>query len=80
LTKLATIFTQLQQAGLKVNANKSWFSQEEIEYLGNWITRNGIQPTLQENVATIQNISAPTKEKELSRFIGIVNYYCDMWI
>jgi hypothetical protein len=71
--------TRLQQAGLKVNANKSWFSQEEIEYLGYWITRNRIQPT-QENVATIQSISAPTKEKELSCFIGTVNYYCDMWI
>jgi hypothetical protein len=41
--------------------------------------QNGIQPT-QEKVATIQNISAPTKEKELSRFIGMVNYYHDMWI
>jgi hypothetical protein len=71
--------TRLQQAGLKVNTNKSWFAQEELEYLGYWITRNGIQPA-QEKVATIQNISAPTKEKELSRFIGTVNYCCDMWI
>jgi Reverse transcriptase (RNA-dependent DNA polymerase) len=78
LQKLATVLTRLQQAGLKVNANKSWFTQEELEYLGYWITRNGIQPA-QEKVAAIQNISAP-KKKELRRFIRMVNYYCDMWI
>jgi Reverse transcriptase (RNA-dependent DNA polymerase) len=44
LQKLATIFTWLQQEGLKVNAKKSWFAQLELEYLGYWITRNGIQP------------------------------------
>jgi hypothetical protein len=54
--------TWLQQAGLKVNANKSWFAQEELEYLGYWITRNRIQPA-QEKVAAIQNISAPTKKE-----------------
>jgi hypothetical protein len=30
LQKLATVLTRLQQAGLKVNANKSWFVQEEL--------------------------------------------------
>jgi hypothetical protein len=39
--------------------------------------QNGIQPT-QEKVATVLNIAAPTKEKELSRFIGMVNNYRDM--
>jgi Reverse transcriptase (RNA-dependent DNA polymerase) len=62
LQKLATALTWLQQAGLKVNANKSWFAQEELEYLGYWITRNRIQPA-QEKVAAIQNISAPTKKR-----------------
>jgi hypothetical protein len=41
--------------------------------------QNGIHPT-QERVATIQNVSAPTKEKELSRVIRMINYYRDMWI
>jgi Reverse transcriptase (RNA-dependent DNA polymerase) len=62
LQKLATVLTRLQQAGLKVNAKKSWFAQQELEYLGYWITRNGIQPA-QEKVAAIQNISAPTKKE-----------------
>jgi Reverse transcriptase (RNA-dependent DNA polymerase) len=73
LQKLATVLTRLQQAGLKVNANKSWFAKEEFEYFGYWITRNGIQPA-QEKVAAIQNISVPTKKKDLRHFIGMVNY------
>jgi Reverse transcriptase (RNA-dependent DNA polymerase) len=34
LQMLATPLAWLQQAGLKVNTNKSWFAQEELEYLG----------------------------------------------
>jgi Reverse transcriptase (RNA-dependent DNA polymerase) len=44
LQKLATVLAQLKHAGLKVNANKSFFAQEQLEYLGYWITRYGIQP------------------------------------
>jgi hypothetical protein len=39
LQKLATVLTRLQKAGLKVNANKSWFAQEKLEYLQYWITK-----------------------------------------
>jgi putative transposase len=44
LQKLELVFSQLSEAGLKINANKSHFAVSEIEYLGYWITRNGIQP------------------------------------
>jgi hypothetical protein len=54
--------TRLQQAGLKVNTNKSWFAQEELEYLGYWITRNGIQPA-QEKVEAIQKLLLQLKRR-----------------
>jgi hypothetical protein len=44
LQKLELVFSRLSEAGLKINANKSHFAVSEIEYLGYWITRNGIQP------------------------------------
>jgi hypothetical protein len=44
--RLKLVCSQLSEAGLKVNANKSYFAISEIEYLGYWITRNGIQPLL----------------------------------
>jgi hypothetical protein len=39
LQKLAIALTRLQQAGLKLNVNKSLFAQEELAYLHYWITK-----------------------------------------
>jgi hypothetical protein len=78
LEKLAEVLRRLRQAGLKVNAKKSFFAREELEYLGYWITRKGIQPTVSK-VKAIGAIEAPQTKKQLRRFIGMVNYYRDMW-
>ena len=79
LEKLERILARLAKAGLKVNAKKSFFARSELEYLGYWITRDGIQP-MKEKVKAIMNLAEPTTRKELRSFIGVVNYYRDMWI
>jgi len=79
LNKPENIFTILQSARLKVNANKSFFAQAKLEYLGCQITREGIKPTLSK-VQAIQAIAPPKNCQQLQRFIRIVNYYCHMWI
>ena len=79
LEKLERVLVRLQQAGLKINADKSAFCQEQLEYLGYWITRDGIQP-MKNKVEAIMNIAEPKNRRELRSFIGIVNYYRDMWI
>jgi hypothetical protein len=43
LQKLKLVFSRVSEAGLKINSNKSHFAVSKIEYLGYWITRNGIQ-------------------------------------
>ena len=79
LRHLDIVLHRLWQAGLKVNAKKSFFGREELEYLGYWISRAGIQP-IAKKVEAIKNIAPPTTKRELRRFIGIVNYYRDMWV
>ena len=79
LEKLERVLARLQQAGLKVNGNKSFFARAELEYLGYWITRDGIKP-LPDKVKAILAIDTPRTRKELRSFIGIVNYYRDMWV
>jgi hypothetical protein len=59
LKHLDTVFQRLNDAGLKVNAKKSFFGKSELEYLGYWITRKGIQPLLKK-IAAIQNLALPT--------------------
>ena len=78
LNRLAAVFTKLRAAGLKVNAPKSFFARAEVEYLGYIITRHGVKPQPRK-VEAIQKIAEPKTKRELRRFIGMVNYYRDMW-
>jgi hypothetical protein len=72
------VLARLSTAGMRVNISKSKFFAEQIEYLGYWITRQGIQPMRNKVEATL-NIKAPKTRKEVRQFIGIFNYYLDMW-
>jgi hypothetical protein len=78
LEKLEVILQRISDAGLRINANKSKFCQTQIEYLGYWITREGIQP-LPKKVEAIKNLNPPRNRKELRHFIGMVNFYRDHW-
>ena len=44
LQKLDAVLRKLNRAGLKINANKSFFCQHELECLGYWIARDHMTP------------------------------------
>ena len=46
LLKVDEVLCRIRRAGLKVNAKKSFFAKAELEYLGYWVTRKGIQSML----------------------------------
>jgi hypothetical protein len=78
LEKLEEVLRQLCNAGLKVNAAKLTFCALEIEYLGYVLTRDGIKP--QSNmVQAILAIKPPTGVRQLRHFLGMVQYYSDLW-
>lgn len=77
LEKVERILARLQQAGLKVNAKKSFFACSELEYLGYWITQDGIQP-MKDKVQSRMNLEEPKTRKELRSYMRLVNYYRDM--
>jgi len=76
--RLEKVFTRLAESGLKVNASKSSFAKTSLNYLGYLISRDRIRPSLKK-VEAIYNIEPPKTRKQLRRFIGMVNYYRDMW-
>jgi Reverse transcriptase (RNA-dependent DNA polymerase) len=43
---LEQVLIKLSYAGLKINASKSYFCCDELEYLGYLINCNGVRPTL----------------------------------
>ena len=79
LDKLDTVLTRLYKAGMKVNASKSSFARESLEYLGYNISRKGISP-ITKKVDAIRQIAPPKTKRQLRSFLGMVNYYRDMWI
>ncbi len=78
LEKLEVVLWQLCKAGLKVNAAKLTFCALEIEYLGYVLTRDDIKPQ-NNKVQAILAIKPPTRVKQLRHFLGMVQYYRDLW-
>ena len=71
IEKLRVVLTRLQDAGLKINADKSKFCAHETEYLGYVLTRDGIKPQTNK-VQSILALKPLTNINELRRFLGMV--------
>eukprot|EP00804_Cyclotella_cryptica_P026075 CCRYP_013930-RA/>CCRYP_013930-RA protein AED:0.66 eAED:0.59 QI:0/-1/0/1/-1/0/1/0/271 len=78
LAKLELVLSRLQDANLKVNARKSNFCAIETEYLGYILSRDGIKPQ-PKKVQSILALTPPKNVKDLRRFLGMVQYYRDLW-
>ncbi len=78
LGKHEAVFIQLRNAGLKVNAAKSFFCAQETKYFEYILTRGGIKPQPRK-VQAILVLNLPKSVKELQHFLGMVQYYRDMW-
>jgi hypothetical protein len=78
LQKMETVLTRLRDTGLKVNAAKSLFCAHKIEYHSYILTREGIKPQ-PKKVQAILALNLPNNIKELRHFLGMVQFYRDMW-
>ena len=78
LKKLKKILTKLQEASLKINANKSKLCAYETKHLGYLPTRYGIKPQAKK-VQVIFALKLPSNVKELHQFLGLVQDYQDLW-
>jgi len=78
LEELQEVLQRLQKAGLKVNAAESTFGVHECEYMAYVFTREGIKPQ-KKKIEAILAINPPKNVKELWGYLGIVQYYRDLW-
>lgn len=78
LAQVNEVLKRLDTAGFRVNVNKCSFAQPHLDYLGYWLTREGIQPQ-PKKVEAILRLSPPKTKRQLRHFLGMINYYRDMW-
>ena len=78
LAKLNEVFKRSHHMGMKINLLKTEFLKDELDYLGYTLSQSGIKPQAKK-VEAIGRILPPKNRKQLKHFLGMINYYRDMW-
>ena len=66
------MINKLKGKGLKCNIEKSLFGQTKMEYLGFWVTQDGVKH-INIKIKSITNMAPHTSQK------GVRNYYRSIW-
>ena len=74
LRSLEKVLTKMEEAGLRLKAEKCTFMNASVEYLGHRIDAQGLHP-LKEKVEAVRNAPNPTNVSELKAFLGLLTYY-----
>lgn len=75
LQKLEMLLSRLQQYNLKLKLKKYIFFQQQVKYLGQVISSQGVSTDL-DKINTVVEWRCPTNVSELRSFLGFATYYC----
>ena len=78
MAKLDKVLKRLARAGFRANVKKCFFAEASLEYLGYQLTRKGVQPQ-PKKVEAILRIAPPRTKRQLRHFLGMINFYRDVW-
>ena len=74
LERLDIVLTRLQQCNLKLSADKCYFFQERVKFLGHIVSKDGIE-TDPDKIEKIKNWPRPNNPDELRSFVAFAGYY-----
>ena len=78
VSTLKEVFSRLEKAGFSVNPLKCEFGIAEGDFLGHWMTRDGIKPW-KKKVQSVLDLQRPKNASQVRTFIGLINWYRDFW-
>ena len=74
LQNLDAIFQRLRSANLKLNPAKCQFGKEKVEYLGHYLSKDGLEAS-PKTVDAIKSFPKPKSVKQLRSFLGMCNFF-----
>lgn len=74
MTHLGMVLNVMRDNSLKVNMKKCQFAKDRVEYLGHWVSANGVEAD-PEKVRAMIEWPTPTNVRELRGFLGLTGYY-----
>ena len=75
LERLEAVFWKLEEAGLKLKPSKCEMFWQQLAYLGDMISAQGIA-TDEGKIKVIKNWPTPMNITEVRSFLGFMGYYC----
>lgn len=74
LRHLEDVFLRLRKANIRFKPSKCFFAQDNVEYLGHIVSRDGIRPN-PDKVSVVTDFPVPKNTKGVRSFLGLANYY-----
>ena len=71
--RLLAVLETVRESGLKLNKSKCEFGVQELTYLGEKLSCEGVQPDPRK-VEAITNMPRPKNKTELQRALGMLNF------
>ena len=73
--RLQQVFQRFRDANLKINPGKCAFFRTKVQFLGQVISKNGLEADPEKKVKTVQSFPIPQNQTDLKSFSGHRSYY-----